>query len=302
MRELKIADLNRFADLIPVKKLEKIDKGWSGDDIYIVHARNGRFLLRVSDISMLKRKAKEISVIELVSTLNVNTPKFVELQMVEDMILMVLTYVEGEDAIQVIPTLPSATQYRLGYQTGRILWQIHHLTHNLFQESDFIKMKDKILTRLVQYENSPYMSKEDVIPLQYVRDNIDCLKDMTVRLNHGDYHIGNMIIDENQTIGIIDFNRFDYEDPIKEFTSVLTFSKTASIPFTRGTLNGYYSDGIPKIFWKKVKIYLAYNAMYSILWAEPYGESEVNFMKARKEDLYAEYDYFRKDKPDWVKG
>ncbi len=302
MRELKIADLNRFADLIPVEKLEKIDKGWSGDEKYIIHCQKGKYLLRVSDISMLKRKAKEISVIELVSTLNVNTPKFIELQMVEDMILMVLTYVEGEDAIHVIPALPPATQYRLGYQTGRVLWSIHHLTHNLYQESDFTKMKEKILNRLEQYEKSSYMNKEDIVPIQYVKENIDCLKDMNVRLNHGDFHMGNMTIDQNQNIGIIDFNRFDYEDYVKEFTSVLTFSKTASIPFTRGTLNGYFLDGIPKIFWKKVKIYLAYNAMYSILWAEPYGESEVNFMKARKEELYHEYDYFRKEKPDWVKG
>ncbi len=302
MRELKIADLNRFADLIPVEKLEKIDKGWSGDEKYIIHCQKGKYLLRVSDISMLKRKAKEISVIELVSTLNVNTPKFIELQMVEDMILMVLTYVEGEDAIHVVPALPPATQYRLGYQTGRVLWSIHHLTHNLYQESDFLKMKEKILNRLDQYEKSSYMTKEDIVPIQYVRDNIDCLKDMNVRLNHGDFHMGNMTIDDKQNIGIIDFNRFDYEDSVKEFTSVLTFSKTASIPFTRGTLNGYFLDGIPKIFWKKVKLYLAYNAMYSILWAEPYGESEVNFMKARKEELYHEYDYFRKEKPDWVKG
>lgn len=302
MRELKIADLKGFADLIPIQKLEKIERGWSGDDKYIVYSPKGKFLLRVSDISMLKRKAKEISVIELVSTLNVNTPRFIELQMVEDMILMVLTFVEGEDAIHVIPTLPPATQYRLGYQTGRVLWQIHHLTHNLYQESDFLKMKEKILSRLNLYEKSIYFTKKDLIPLQYIRDNIDVLKDMNVRLNHGDYHIGNMIIDESQNIGIIDFNRFDYEDAIKDFTSVLTFSKTASIPFTRGTLNGYYPDGIPKLFWKKVKIYLAYNAMYSILWAEPYGESEVNFMLARKEELYHEYDYFQKEKPDWVKG
>lgn len=302
MRELKISDLNRFADLIPVEKLDKIDKGWSGDDKYIIHSKKGKFLLRVSDISMLKRKAKEISVIELISTLNINTPKFIELQTLEDMILMVLTFVEGEDAIHIIPSLPPATQYRLGYQTGKMLWAIHHLTHNLYQETDFMKTKEKILNRLVQYEKSQYMSQEDVIPLHFVRENIDVLKEMNVRLNHGDFHIGNMTIDANQNIGIIDFNRFDYEDAVKEFTSVLTFSKTASIPFTRGTLNGYYPDGIPKVFWKKIKIYLAYNAMYSIIWAEPYGESEVNFMKARKEELYHEYDYFRKEKPDWVKG
>lgn len=302
MRDLTIQDLNRFADLIPILRLEKIERGWSEDAKYVVTTQKGKYLLRVSDSSFLKRKAKEISVIELVGTLNINTPKFIELQMIDNMIIMVLTYVEGEDAIHVIPTLPPATQYRLGYQAGKTLYSIHHLTHNLYQEADFIKMKEKILTRLQAYEASQFMSEEDKVPLAYVRTNIDCLKDMNVRLNHGDYHIGNMIIDDNQQLGIIDFNRFDYEDAVKEFTSVLTFSRTASIPFTRGTLNGYYQDGIPKIFWKKVKVYLAYTAMYSVLWAEPYGESEVNFMKARKEELYHEYDFFRKEKPDWAKG
>ncbi len=302
MRDIKIADLAKFVDITPVLKLEKIERGWSEDTKYIVTAKKGKYILRVSDISYLKRKAKEISVIELVSTLNVNTPKFIELQTLEDMILMLLTFVEGEDAIRVIPTLPSATQYRLGYASGRILWSIHHLTHNLYQESDFIKMKTKILDRLARYESSKYCNADDKVVLKFVRENIDVLKDMNVRLNHGDYHIGNMIIDEALSLGVIDFNRFDYEDTIKEFVSVLTFSKNASIPFTRGQLNGYYQDGIPKMFWKKIKIYLAYNAMYSVLWAEPYGEEEINYMLSRKQILYFEYDLFKKEKPDWVKG
>ena len=301
MREITIADLNKFADLIPVESLEKIDRGWSEDVKYIITCRKGKFLLKVSDISYLKRKAKEISVIELVSTLGVNTPQFIEMQTLEDMILMVLTYIEGKDAIHVIPTLPTPTQYRLGHAAGRLLWQIHHLTHNLYQESDFTKMKTKILDRISRYEASKYLCEDDLPAIRYIRDNINLLKDMNVRLNHGDYHIGNMIIDENLNMGVIDFNRFDYEDYIKEFVSVLTFSKDASIPFTRGQLKGYFQDGIPEMFWKKVKVYLAYNAMYSVLWAETYGEAEINYMLSRKSILYFEYDRFQKDRPDWAK-
>jgi aminoglycoside phosphotransferase (APT) family kinase protein len=302
MREITLKDLGRFADLIPIEKLEKIERGWSEDVKYIITCPKGKYLLRVTDIRLLSKKAKEISVIELVGTLNINTPKFIEMQTLEDMVLMVLTFIEGEDAIKVIPTLPTATQYRLGYASGKILWSIHHLTHNLVQESDFLKTKNKILDRLAKYEKSAYMSEEDRLPLKYVYENIDVLKDMNVRLNHGDFHIGNMIINDQLNLGIIDFNRFDYEDYIKEFVAILTFSKAASIPFTRGQLNGYFQDGIPKLFWKKVKVYLAYNAMYSVLWAEQYGESEIQYMLSRKEIIYFEYDYFRKEKPDWVKG
>lgn len=37
---------------------------------------------------------------------------------------------------------------------------------------------------------------------------------------HGDYHVGNMIITKSRELGIIDLNRFDYGDPWEEFNRI----------------------------------------------------------------------------------
>jgi aminoglycoside phosphotransferase (APT) family kinase protein len=107
-----------------------------------------------------------------------------------------------------------------------------------------------------------------------------------------------MIIHNNQ-LGIIDFNRFDYEDSYREFIPMCVFSREVSIDFCKGQLKGYFKTGIPEDFWPRVKLYLAYTALYSVLWAESFSLNEVNQMIQRKKVIFADFNHFSLTEPKW---
>jgi len=48
-----------------------------------------------------------------------------------------------------------------------------------------------------------------------------CKKDVQRTFCHGDYHLGNMIVDKDREINIIDFNRWGYDDPYEEFNRLM---------------------------------------------------------------------------------
>ncbi|EPY06294.1 hypothetical protein PAALTS15_16301 [Paenibacillus alvei TS-15] len=96
---------------------------------------------------------------------------------------------------------------------------------------------------------------------------------------HDDFHVGNLIIKDNQLSGVIDFNRFDWGDPIHEFLKVGMFSSEVRIPFSIGQIRGYHKDSEPDdLFWRLYSLYLAMDKIDRVL---------------------EDHDYFRLLKPKW---
>ncbi|MBQ2891834.1 MAG: phosphotransferase [Bacilli bacterium] len=48
--------------------------------------------------------------------------------------------------------------------------------------------------------------------IKYINNNRHLLKGRPNTLQHGDYHIGNIMINKNQELVVIDFDRDDYGD------------------------------------------------------------------------------------------
>ena len=57
--------------------------------------------------------------------------------------------------------------------------------------------KERIIERTKAYENSRYYSYEDQGLIKYIKENIEILDSAKIALCHGDYHLGNMIINNN---------------------------------------------------------------------------------------------------------
>lgn len=47
------------------------------------------------------------------------------------------------------------------------------------------------------------------------------------------------------------------------------------------------------------KVYVAYTILYSLLWAAPFGQGEVDGMRARYERSMRAYDNFEREIPRW---
>ena len=83
---------------------EPINKGWSNDRKFCVTDEKGmRFLLRISDIQYYDEKRAEFGMMKQVAALGVPMCLPIELGTCEEGVYSVQSWIDGEDAEQVIP-------------------------------------------------------------------------------------------------------------------------------------------------------------------------------------------------------
>lgn len=287
------------------KVIKKIEKGWSKDEkFYIEDFKENKFLLRLSDIEFLDTKEKEFNIIKN----KFNTRSF-EMSKAYffgecnngNSVYMILSWVEGSSLIDSLHSLSEGEQYNLGLRAGKILKEIHSLE---VDKLDF--RKDKLsgykLQKLTRYENSTVRLENDIPILNFIKTNIYKIDLCEKVYIHGDFHVGNLILTPNNDIGIIDFNRWDVSDPFEEFYKVQQFDIEISIPFAVGQINGYFNNNPTKDFWAILSIYVAHTSLFSIKWAEKFGEDDVISMKIRARKALKDFNYFNDTIPNWYRN
>lgn len=189
-----LKDISRFKDW---SEIVQINKGWSNDKKYIIRNSNGtKLLLRLSDIMYYDQKKLEFDNLILVSKLDINTSKPIDFGICNNgnMVYSLLTWIDGQDAIDVLPTLSKEKQYQLGVEAGEILRKIHTIEPMIDLESWEIRYQRKIDRAIDAYNSSGYKIKNDNTIINFIRNYQGYLKDRPLTLQHGDYHLGNMII------------------------------------------------------------------------------------------------------------
>ena len=281
--------------------VEPVDKGWSNDKKYHIETLSGEhLLLRLSSIEEYENKKKEFEIIEKYAKLGfgMSMPKEFGACNGNQNTYMLLTWLEGRDLEDALPQLSENEQYRLGRQAGIILKKIHSVP--LEEEDVPIKTKkDKKLLQLAKYEESGLRIPDDEIAIRYVKENIDQIWKKPPAYLHGDFHPGNLIYMQDGSIGVIDFNRWEVGDPFEEFYKLENFGIESSIPFCIGQIDAYFDDSVPMDFWIANAVYVAQASLFSIKWAEKFGQQEIDGMVARAKRAFADFDGFKKIIPCW---
>ena len=198
-----------------------------------------------------------------------------------------------------LPALPEDEQYRLGVQASRVLRKIHTLPLRPGEGRSREEQQQKILSRLDQYEQGQLRLPGDERPLRFAREQVGLVGQRPPVWCHGDFHAGNLIYTPQGEAAVIDFNRMRPVDPYEEFYKVELFDAEDSVPFAAGRIDGYFDGEIPPAFWQVQKVYVAYTILYSLLWAAPFGQGEVDGMRARYERSMRAYDNFEREVPRW---
>ena len=277
-----------------------VEKGWSSDRKYrIVTGSGEKLLLRVFDEDQYEVKKKEFGIIESYSRLGFPMNHPLDFGFCGGgKAYMLLTWLEGVDLEDVLPELPEETQYRLGREAGRILKRIHSIPVRPEDAPEETK-KAKKLRQLARYESSDLRYPGDENALRYVKENIDRIWTCAPVYQHGDFHPGNLIYGENGSLGVIDFNRWEVGDPWEEFYKLESFGSEISIPYCVGQIDAYFGEAVPDDFWKALAVYVAHASLYSIKWAEPFGQAEVDGMVRRCRAAFEHFDGFRSYIPNW---
>ena len=283
-------------------KIKLLNKGWSSDKKFYIETADGqRLLLRVADIAEYGRKKAEYEMMQKVAALGVPMSQPVDFGVCDygEKTYQLLTWCEGEDAETTLPMLTESEQYVLGLKSGEILRKIHSVPAPKRQEAWESRFNRKTSIKIHKYHECGLRFEGDEKIIAYMEQNRRLLANRPQYYQHGDYHVGNMIISGKDMISIIDWNRPDYGDPWEEFNRIV-WSATVSPYFATGQLRGYFSGGEPPLeFFKLLAFYIASNTLSSIYWAIPFGQSEIDTMMKQTQDVLGWFDNMQNPMPTW---
>ena len=279
-----------------------IDKGWSRDKKYCVTDENGtRYLLRVSDISEYDAKKAEFEMMRQVSALGVPMCQPIEFGVCDEGVFSLQSWIDGDDAEEVISTLSDTEQYVYGLEAGRILKKIHSIPAPSSQEDWEARFNRKMDYKIQKYNECPIKYENGQAFIDYINENRYLLKDRLQTYQHGDYHIGNMMIGRDKKLYIIDFNRNDFGDPWEEFNRIVWCAQKSPL-FASGMVNGYFGNDVPLEFWKLLALYISSNTLSSVPWAIPFGEEQIGVMVNQAKEVLEWYENMKNPVPAWYKG
>lgn len=280
---------------------ELIDKGWSGDKKYCVTDEAGqRYLLRIAPKERQARIESTFNNMRKVAELGVPMCRAIEWGECEDGIYVLQTWIDGEDAESVVSALPSEKQYSYGVKAGEILRRIHSIPAPPGDHNWEEYFNRKIDRKMAQYTASPLKHPEGEKLIGYIEENRNLLSGRPVAYQHGDYHVGNMMIDQEGQLVIIDFDKDDCGDPWEEFNRIVWCAQAAP-DFACGMVDGYFTGSVPEEFWRLLALYIANNTLSSLPWAIPFGQREIDVMLKQGRDVLYWYDGMTNPVPVWYR-
>ena len=278
-----------------------IDKGWSGDKKYKAVTSDGEvYLYRVSPVEQYERKKQEYEYQQRVAELGIPMCLPVEFGQNEEGVYSVQSFIDGKDAEDAIQGMADDTVYSYGLDAGRILKRIHSLKAPDNAPDWEERFNRKIDRKLKMYAECPLKYERGDRFIEFIASNRYLLKNRPQVYQHGDYHIGNMMIGNDGKLYVIDFNRYDVGDPWEEFNRIVWCAQASPL-FASGMVDGYFDGKPPMEFWSLLALYIASNTLSSLPWAIPFGEGEIATMKNQAREVLEWYDDMQSVVPKWYR-
>jgi len=288
----------RFSEYMSVTP---IDKGWSGDRKYKVTEYTGAsYLLRIAPEEKYKAKEAEFELMRQVSALGVPTCRPLDLGLCDEGVYMLLEWIDGMDAEHYIAALTEEEAYRLGIYAGDYLRRIHTLPAPKDAESWSERYGRKIDRKQRMYAECELKYENGQLLVDFINANRHLIDSRPQVMHHGDYHTGNMMVNRNSELIIIDFDRHDFGDPWEEFNRII-WCIQCSPTFASGMVDGYFGGNVPEEFWRLLALYMANNTLSSLPWAIPYGQGEIDIMRGQAKQLLEWHDGLTRIVPTWYK-
>lgn len=278
---------------------DKITKGFSKDDKYhVVDKLGNHYLIRIFPINRYKDNLERFENMKQAYKYTKSMCEPVEIGYTGETGYLIQTWVMGDDAIEKVEFLSDKQLYSIGFSSGKILAQIHQVTAPLGLTSWKEKYNAILEKRIENYLQCPLKYKNGDAFIQYCRTHRHLLQNRPQTFRHGDYHIGNLILDNQNMVSIIDFGLSDYGDPWEEFNRIIWTAQKSPMLAT-GMINGYFNNCIPNEFWELLVLYLYSKALYALPWSLAYGEEETNIIINQSFEIFEWYGGMKEIIPSW---
>jgi aminoglycoside phosphotransferase (APT) family kinase protein len=283
------------------ESITPIQRGWSDEAKYAIQTAAGaRLLLRISSNTNFERKQQRFDCIRRIAATGITMPQPIAFGScnADTQCYSLFTWVAGDDLEQRIHHFSVSQQYQLGVQAGCMLHTIHGVAAQPPEQSWEQRFGAKLDRNIQLQRNCPvqFTGYEHVI--DYIQQHRHLLRNRPQSLQHGDYHIGSMVIDAQGRLGIIDFNRLDAGDPWEEFNRI-PWCVAQSHYFASGIIHGYFQNNVPEEFFALLALYIGSNQLSSIPWAMQFGDEQIAIMQQQATQVLRWYDNFRTIVPSW---
>ncbi|MBP7402539.1 MAG: phosphotransferase [Clostridia bacterium] len=278
--------------------VEPVEEGWSSDKKYrVVRGDGTAYLLRVSPIERLEAKRTEYRYMCQAAESGVPMCRPAGFGTSSDGVWSLQGWIDGEGAETAVPRMSPDGQYAAGVRAGEILRRIHALPVPAALEDWEVRFNRKIERNLARYRDCPVKIDGGEAFAEFVRANRGLLRGRPQCWQHGDYHIGNLMIADGEVV-VIDFDRSDFGDPWEEFNRIV-FCALVSPRFAAGRVDGYFDGHPPEDFWRLLALYTANNALSSVPWAMSFWQEDVDRAVEQGRILLGWYDGMRRTVPSW---
>lgn len=279
---------------------ELISKGYSEEMKYKVKADKNYFL-KISPLSFFKKKELELKYISDLKN-EMKFPKLVEIKYESDSILSLYEWIDGVDFREYVTQLTNKELYQYGIQAGEFLKKIHSISIEEYSDNWEEYYVQKSMKKIDSFRKTNINFPEIETFINYIQIHQYLLHDRPISLCHGDFHVGNMMIDlKTKELVIIDFGSIEIGDPMEEFNRMI-WNAQLSEEFATGLINGYFNGkNIPDNFWKLMAFYMACDVVGSIPWAVNYGNDQLITMLERAKLVLDWFDDFDQMIPKFYK-
>lgn len=294
--------IKQIPEIRNCQKIIQINEGFSTDNKYLIYmpGSNDKLVLRTFNLEQFEVKKLECSILERMQCLDVACPKPIAIGQTKEMGYMIVTYIEGNDAGTDILKVSKEEQFSIGYRAGMELRKMHQLAAPKHIESWYIRKVEKHKRYMEAYLSCGVKIKQDEKIIEFIKANLHLMKQRPNVFQHDDFHLSNLILREKQFAGIIDFERYDWGDPIHEFLKIGIFSRGISTQFSSGQIKGYFNGAEPdEDFWRLYSLYLAMCVFSSVIWTLNTFPRDMDNALDKIYMFLDDHDYFSKVKPKW---
>lgn len=281
-----------------------IQKGFSSDSKFIVRfEQEPPLILRIGQSNSLQQRQQEASILLSLGQKGVTCPTPIDSGYLAslDITYQLYSYLEGEDAEIILPTLSDKKQYKIGFHAGEQL----ALMHSLKAPQHIADWENRAIAKhenyLAHYKDSTITVRDDGMLMKFIASNQHLLKERPNHFQHDDFHLKNILIKDQQFAGTIDFNGYDWGDPYHDFVKIALFSRQTSIPFSIGQIHGYFQKHIPESFWTLYSVYTAMTVFSSVVWSLRAAPEQLDEMLERLDTVIQDHCSFQSIIPSWFR-
>ena len=282
-------------------KAEKIARGMAGDEKYHCFRGGEEFLLRIADGEDYEEKEREFEHLKKLGEVGLPVPKCIELTKSDDgKVFTLLSWIPGEEAEKLIPNMNLEEQYELGKQAGSILRKIHDAAPVKNDSKNWYERYFEVITpRIDAYKNEgiPFEGSDKI--LGFIEENKHLMKSRPLCHHHGDYHSGNLIVNDGK-LWVIDWHTMDFDsigDPWYEFNRL----DTRYPEFAKGQIDAYFDDDVPDEFWRLFALYISVSAITSIVWAKYWAPDKLDDIMGLNRSVLNLFDNMANPIPKWYR-